>query len=537
MKRTKTIIFSFFAFFLLACSARHDYNWQLVLADSLMQLQPDSTLFILQNISNQELATRADSAYYALLMTQAKDQNCVLQTDDSLIRIAAYYYDAIGDIILQAKAHYYYGCVWRDKNNYPKAIVEYRKARTFAEEAKDVNLLSCIYSNVGHLYYSQELDEEADSIYKLAEQLAVQQQDTTGLVYALLQRGMINLKKGEPQYVEAERLLQKALFVAEHFSDSSIKLPVYGSLGDLYNKISDRERTLFYARLSYLSEEDTINCYRAFLLLGDTYFMNAQYDSAEIYLQKIFSAEKYYDTKADACMRLSKIARIRGDMEGAVKMWAGQLAYLDSAEQNHQGYEIFRSAISQERKNCELNKEFYENIIIVLVLAFLILTIIVMICYTKRSNKQKLEEQRWKEKLQLEISLLACKKQALIKGSYENSVVYSKLKKIARDLIRVETKENLTLEEWEQLVKLTDAKWNGIITYLNAVYILSAEEIQICCLYLADVPVKHIGHFIRGYARSTVQLKAREILAKMGASSGSLLKDVLFSLSEELKGY
>ena len=49
--------------------------------------------------------------------------------------------------------------------------------------------------------------------------------------------------------------------------------------------------------------------------------------------------------------------------------------------------------------------------------------------------------------------------------------------------------------------------------------------------------VKHIGHFIRGYARSTVQLKAREILAKMGASSGSLLKDVLFSLSEELKGY
>lgn len=48
--------------------------------------------------------------------------------------------------------------------------------------------------------------------------------------------------------------------------------------------------------------------------------------------QKIFSAEKYYDTKADACMRLSKIARIRGDMEGAVKMWAEQLAYLDSAE-------------------------------------------------------------------------------------------------------------------------------------------------------------------------------------------------------------
>ena len=271
--------------------------------------------------------------------------------------------------------------------------------------------------------------------------------------------------------------------------------------------------------------------------MGDAYFKNAKYDSAEIYLQKIFSAEKYYDIKVDACMRLSEIAQIRGDMEGAVKMQAEQLVYLDSAKQNRQGYEIFRNAISQERENSELNKKNYENIIIILVLTFLTLTSIAVICYTKRSKKQGLEEQRRKEILQLEINLLVCKKQALIKGSYENSVVYSKLKKIARDLIRVETKENLTLEEWEQLVKLTDAKWNGIITYLNTVYILSAEEIQICCLYLADVPVKHIGHFIKGYARSTVQLKAREILAKMGVSRGSLLKDVLFSLSEELKGY
>ena len=63
----------------------------------------------------------------------------------------------------------------------------------------------------------------------------------------------------------------------------------------------------------------------------------------------------------------------------------------------------------------------------------------------------------------------------------------------------------------------------------------SGEEIQICCLYLAEIPVKYIGHFVKGYARSTIQLKARDIIQKMKAPQGSLLKKELFSLSQELK--
>lgn len=82
---------------------------------------------------------------------------------------------------------------------------------------------------------------------------------------------------------------------------------------------------------------------------------------------------------------------------------------------------------------------------------------------------------------------------------------------------------------------MTDEKWNGILTYLNITYSLSAEDIQICCLYLAEIPVKYLGHFIKGYARSTIQLKARDIIQKIGVPQGCLLKDVLFSLSDKLK--
>ena len=88
-----TVIIILFAMSLLSsCTIRQDYNQQLLKADSLMQLRPDSALNILKSMSSEKLSTRADNAYYALLLTQAQDKNFVVQKDDSLIQIAVHYY-------------------------------------------------------------------------------------------------------------------------------------------------------------------------------------------------------------------------------------------------------------------------------------------------------------------------------------------------------------------------------------------------------------------------------------------------------------
>ena len=97
MGKTKAIILFLVAFLLLACTARQSNNKQLIWADSLMRSLPDSALSVLQNISTQEFASPADSAYYALLLTQARDKNYVVQVDDSLIRYAVAHYDKVGD--------------------------------------------------------------------------------------------------------------------------------------------------------------------------------------------------------------------------------------------------------------------------------------------------------------------------------------------------------------------------------------------------------------------------------------------------------
>ena len=134
-----TVIIILFAMSLLSsCTIRQDYNQQLLKADSLMQLRPDSALNILKSISPKKLSTRADNAYYALLLTQAQDKNFVVQKDDSLIK-------------MQAKAHYYWGCVYRDMNQQAEAIREFLIAAPLTEKVKEKRQLGLIYNNIGYI--------------------------------------------------------------------------------------------------------------------------------------------------------------------------------------------------------------------------------------------------------------------------------------------------------------------------------------------------------------------------------------------------
>lgn len=78
----------------------------LLRADSLIEVGcADSALSLLERMNLAELSSIQSRASYALLLTQAKDQNYVTHTDDSLIRVAVDYYDTSDDITLRAKAH------------------------------------------------------------------------------------------------------------------------------------------------------------------------------------------------------------------------------------------------------------------------------------------------------------------------------------------------------------------------------------------------------------------------------------------------
>lgn len=560
MKKAITVFISILTILLAACTNKTDHNTILVRADSLMATRPDSVLNILKCMPKDSLRTKADRAYYALLLTQAQDKNYIIQTDDSLIQTAVQYYDTHKDPSQQARAYFYWGNIYRDRNDYSQAIDKYTIALSHINNlSKNTELKATLFSNIGYLYYTQGLSSEADSIYHQAELLAKSQKDTISLCYALSQRGMINLTQRMTDYPKAEQQMLQALSIGKAFSDSSILIPIYHSLSMLYSLMPKPRQALQYALLNYSSLKDTRHCYRTFLLLGNAYYINNQYDSASIFLQKILKAERYYDTKADACMRLSDIAQKKGDMKTSLFLERKRTMYLDSARINQQGSDILNTVITHERNNNDTMSKRNRHTIYTISAIFMVISIFCIFYFRKKHIQHKAEKKEWEEKLQTEIAQanlkkqdlaekerenatlqervnqLTLKKQIYTEEEYKTSALYIKVSQIAKTLSTVETEENLNEEEWSQFTALTNAGWYGIITYLNERYNLSTEEIQICCLYLAQVPVTYIGHFIKGQARSTIHLKSKNILQKMGAPKGILLKNTLFSLAEQLK--
>lgn len=561
MKKQTIALIAILTALLTACTETTGYNTTLVQADSLMNLHPDSALNMLESISTDSLKTKADRAYHALLLTQARDNNYIVQTDDSLIQVAVRYYDTHENAPLQARAYYCWGSLYRDRNDYSQAIDKYTIALSHINgRSENAELKASLYSNLGYLYYTQGLSTEADSIYQRAELLAKSQKDTASLCYTLSQRGMISLEQGKTYYPKAEQQMQQALSIGKAFSDSTILVPIYHSLSMLYSLMPKPGQALLYARLNYSGLKDTQHCYRTFLLLGNAYFINGQYDSAGIFLQKILKAERYYDTKADACMRLSEIAQKKGDMETSILLERKRTMYQDSAQINQQGHDILNTVIAHERNNSNTISKRSTYILCTVSTIFLAISFVCIFYFRKKHLQHKAEKKEWEETLQAEIakanlrrkqelaekerenatlqekvSQLVVKKPTHRQEEYKTSALYIKVSRITKDLQKVETKENLNEEEWSQFTALTNAGWYGIITYLDERYNLSAEEIRICCLYLAQVPVIHMGHFLHIQSRSTIQARTKNILLKMGAPQGLSLKNVLFSLAEQLK--
>ena len=69
----------------------------LLTADSLMWMNPDTALLLLEQFPVPQELKGADRAFYALLMTQARYKTCKSLENDSLIKIAVDYYKGTKD--------------------------------------------------------------------------------------------------------------------------------------------------------------------------------------------------------------------------------------------------------------------------------------------------------------------------------------------------------------------------------------------------------------------------------------------------------
>lgn len=231
------------------CGDTPRYDGRLVQADSLMRDCPDSALTLLEGLDSVSLGTAGDSAYRALLLTQARYRCYVTATSDSVINCALAYYrlhpeerekftrayiykGAVMEELGQPdSAMLYYkhaeaatdpadyfnlgyvnmrmGALYRD--NYAadgKEIVKYEKALEYFKKTDNIGYQLKSMVSLGGLYCLNS-PSKADSLLNEALSLAEKTGDTVQYVLAVqhLVKNDIHMK----QYEEARQMAQKVL--------------------------------------------------------------------------------------------------------------------------------------------------------------------------------------------------------------------------------------------------------------------------------------------------------------------------------------
>ena len=357
----------------------------LLSADSMMWSNPDSALLVLEQIPDSRELRGEERALYALLLTQARYKSCVLLENDSLIQIAVDYYDGGRKQERLAQAYFYWGCVYLENKEFPKAISLYLKSLELIPE-KDSIFVAMLYTHLGSCYSGQKLRSSARDMYKKGYAFCVGK-DSARACYLLNDIGDTFLV--EYQLDSALVYYRQVLEMASALQRSDLLFAICSDIAALYNEQDRYAEAEFYISkaLSYQSSKKdyTLACSTKGDILGD---LN-QSDSA-IYYWKIGAESSNIYVKASSYDCLFREYK-------KMKLWKESTLYADS-------FFIYYDSIQAMNDRAELDKlmdnhlvELHKRelsarnqwIIVGLVAAFLVLVAILIILYLWRDGRRK----------------------------------------------------------------------------------------------------------------------------------------------------
>lgn len=281
---------------LAGCGDRRT-DQMLSLIDTLMNNHADSALQMLDSLKEEKSHwTKSQRMRYDLLLLKAENKAFVPLTSDSIAKDLVSYYNIWGNANERMMAHYLLGCVYRDKGDSPRAIESYldaiNKADTTAKDC-DFFTLSCVYSQMGGIFYNQLLLSNSIKAYQEASKNAFK---SSKIFY-----GILNLEKISGAYIllnkrdTAEIYIKNAyeLYHKNNLSQGALILSMklmYLIVNDP-NRLSEAKELMnrFEKESKYFDDKHELKSSKRIF-----YFYKGQYyeginnlDSAEYYYRKV----------------------------------------------------------------------------------------------------------------------------------------------------------------------------------------------------------------------------------------------------------
>lgn len=359
----KFTLYLFIAWSLLTWSAcSHDrYPSVLQVADSLTAAYPDSALALLEAwrpLMKQE--SEQVQMYYNLLCIKARDKAYITHTSDSLMLAVLHYYESRNDRHHLPEAYYYAGRVMSDLGDAPQALDYFtRSLNAMPEEA--IDLRSRVTAQMGTLFLSQGLYQEALEMHKKSLRCSEMLKDTVGMIYSLQDIGNMHLQLSQPD--SALYYLQQAIDKSYQQGYKTLYGILHSQLANYYGimKQYDKAMDALHVALQEQSLDDT-DRKGLYIIAGKLYHTIGKTDSAVWYYKQLLQMGTIY-ARYESYGNLGQIAVEKGDPASALAYFKRYVALSDTiqalnySKETQLGYSLYNYQL-RERENARLLKAY-----------------------------------------------------------------------------------------------------------------------------------------------------------------------------------
>lgn len=551
--------------------------------DSLLQICPDSAQTLLHvwadSIDRQPEDVRM---YYNLLRVKADDKTYVTHTSDSLILKVVHYYKKHRDKRLLPEALYYAGRTYSDLKDTPRALEYYQQAVDVMQREKltDYNLLSRIYSQMGELFFYQELYDEIPSVLRKAYQCDLILKDSVNLVYDLRDMGrafaVLNRQDSAVWYYN------RAGEMAVYIKDSVLLSMVYGELAGFYIDWKNYQAAHEKLQIAWQTI-DTLSMPMYYNNTAKYFYYTNQFDSAVCYYKRKLTFNSY-SHKASAYRGLAKIARKQGHISQAMEYYDLYMLYDDSLKQGIRTETINKidalyNYQKYEKENKQLKKENFKHksLIFLLILFALFFLLLLAVFWQKFQRKEqamsfqqeklKLQQEKWKQYSQEQIEenkkriemlsqqlqqaeadkdllyqdLLLAKREQVekenqsieaiqeiqqkVKESLYQTDIYNKFYAVANNM---KDSKGIISKDWKRLQNLVDETYGNFTSRLRELYPqISDKELQVCLLIKIGITPAQMATILFCSKQDISSIRSRLYMKLSGRKGSSKQCDIL----------
>lgn len=513
-------------------------------ADKIVDLSPDSALFLLETIANPENLDEKEYNRYLLLNVKAKDKDYRDIAGDTLVFRLKDFYLKKGDTEKAAIASFYAGRIHYMRKDLEKAVLAYLDAENLTQKSTDYNLRGLIQYDLGEINYGQVIRDESISRLKHSAHFfdlagnyknEILSYNGIGMNYQL-----------QSQQDSAFYYYEKALSIAAVHKDSLQRAYVMQNIGVIFvNQGSmGQARSYFRQALRFLGGVNSQ--VKTYLNIARTFDIRAEKDSLTYYVDKSLQLVR---ENPDSSLSESGIYKLLAGVEEGNNNYQQALVhqkkYLELIDRTYKDANNKAILDIQKKYNFELirnenNRLLIQRLIFFLVALVLLVGIMAVWFFSFRkdaANRSALLEAEQKyyqlkvmadglkeeassadEKEMMFRDILSkhfdiLKKAALLEGYLKDDERKQGQKLLKKFNEIVYEEENLV---WDKLYEAINYLYNHFPEKLKEKYPqLDENDIKLCCLTKAGLSNTEIS-IIVGFTLNTVQMKKTTIRKKLG---------------------